>query len=298
MANLHFQGVIPPMVTPFTPDGTVDYEAHTRNIARWNTTGLSGYLVLGSNSEASSLNEEEKLRLIELTAQHAHAEHIILAGTGMESTAETIRLTNLAAKAGAQAALVLTPFYYRDALTEAAQILHFQKVADKSDIPVLLYNVPKYTNVNLGNKAIETLSRHPNIIGMKDSSGNITQLSEFQRVADPDFQILTGTAGVWYPALVMGVKAGIMALANCAPAVLVQIQADVANGRMAAAEALYRKWVPLNNAVTGTYGVAGLKYVCNQLGYEAGEVRSPLLPLEDAGKKALDRLMTANGITL
>lgn len=293
MATIQFKGVIPPMVTPFTTEGAVDYAAHARNMERWNKTGLSGYLVLGSNSEASSLNEAEKLRLIELTAQYAHADQVILAGTGMESTVETIRLTNLAAQAGAQAALVLTPFYYRDALTETAQIRHFQKVADQSDIPVLLYNVPKYTNVNLSNKAIEVLSRHSNIIGMKDSSGNITQLAEFQRVADSDFQILTGTAGIWYPALLLGVKAGIMALANCAPEVLVQIQEYVENGKRPEAEALFRKWVPVNNAVTGTYGVAGLKYVCQQMGYEAGEVRSPLLPIEAPAKSALDNLLAA-----
>jgi 4-hydroxy-2-oxoglutarate aldolase len=289
--NIRFKGVIPPMITPFSPDGTVDYPALERNIAQWNQAGLGGYLVLGSNSEAASLSETEKLELIARSAAAMLPQHVLLAGTGMESTVETIRLSNLAAREGAQAALVLTPFYYKDSLSDEAQIRHFQEVADKVHIPVLIYNVPKYTNINVSNRVIEVLSQHPNIIGMKDSSGNIAQLVEFQRVADPRFQILTGTAGVWYPALVLGVQAGIMALANCAPAELVEVQSLFEAGHPAAAEALYRKWVPVNHAVTATYGVAGLKYACTLRGYAAGEVRSPLQPLSDKGKEAIAQLL-------
>lgn len=291
MNKLIFKGVIPPMVTPFTQKGEVDFQAHARNIQKWNTTGLAGYLVLGSNSEASSLSESEKLELIELTAAQAGPDKCILAGTGMESTRETIYLTNLAARAGAHAALILTPFYYRDAYQDEAMIRHFQEIADASDIPVLIYNVPKYTNVNLSNRVIEVLSRHPNITGMKDSSGNIAQLVEFQRVADPAFQILVGTASVWYPALLLGIRAGIMALANCAPDVLVRIQALFDEGRWPEAEQLYRRWVPVNQAVTATYGVSGLKHACNVLEYEGGFVRSPLQEAGEEARKAIEALI-------
>ena len=289
--NIRFKGVIPPMITPFSSDGAVDYPALERNIAQWNQAGLGGYLVLGSNSEAASLSETEKLELVARSAAAMRPQHVLLAGTGMESTVETIRLSNLAAREGAQAALVLTPFYYKDSLSDEAQIRHFQEVADNVHIPVLIYNVPKYTNINVSNRVIEVLSRHPNIIGMKDSSGNIAQLVEFQRVADPRFQILTGTAGVWYPALVLGVQAGIMALANCAPAELVEVQSLFETGHPAEAEALYRKWVPVNHAVTATYGVAGLKHACTLRGYAAGAVRSPLPPLSDKGKEAIAQLL-------
>lgn len=289
--NIRFKGVIPPMITPFSSDGAVDYPALERNIAQWNQAGLGGYLVLGSNSEAASLSETEKLELVARSAAAMRPQHVLLAGTGMESTVETIRLSNLAAREGAQAALVLTPFYYKDSLSDEAQIRHFQEVADNVHIPVLIYNVPKYTNINVSNRVIEVLSRHPNIIGMKDSSGNIAQLVEFQRVADPRFQILTGTAGVWYPALVLGVQAGIMALANCAPAELVEVQSLFETGHPAEAEALYRKWVPVNHAVTATYGVAGLKHACTLRGYAAGAVRSPLPPLSDKGKEAIAHLL-------
>ncbi len=291
MAEIVFKGVIPPLVTPFKPSGEIDFEAHRFNLHRWNGQGLAGYLVLGSNSEAASLSESEKLALIEQTAAEARPGHILLAGTGTDSTVETIRLTNAAARCGAHAALLLTPFYYKDALNDEAQINHFQKVADNSIIPVMIYNVPKYTNINLSNRVIATLSRHPNIIGMKDSSGNIAQLVEFQRVADPSFQILVGTASIWYPALVLGVQAGIMALANCAPEVLVRIQHLAESKYMDDAERLYRQWVPVNQAVTATYGVSGLKYACTLRGYQAGAVRSPLQELGEAGKKALQEML-------
>ncbi len=287
------KGVIPPMVTPFDRDCEVDYAAHHHNISLWNATELAGYLVLGSNSEASSLSEAEKLELIARTAAAAAPDKIILAGTGMESTRETIHLTRAAQREGAHAALILTPFYYRDAYKDEQLIKHFQEIADSVEIPVLVYNVPKYTNVNLSNHVIQTLSQHPNIVGMKDSSGNVAQLVEFQRVADPSFQILVGTAGIWYPALVLGVKAGIMALANCAPEALVAVQALYDKGDTAAAERLYRKWVPVNHAVTATFGVPGLKYACTLRGYAGGYAREPLQETAEQGKQAIATLIAA-----
>lgn len=290
---IQFRGVIPPMITPFDADGAVDFEAHSHNLRRWNTSGLGGYLVLGSNSEASALSEGEKLELIARTAAEAAPGKVILAGTGMESTRETIHLTRAAAREGAQSALILTPFYYRDAYKDEHLIRHFEAVAEAVEIPVLLYNVPKYTNINLSNHVVAHLSKHPNIIGMKDSSGNIAQLVEFQRVADPSFQILVGTAGIWYPALLLGVKAGIMALANCAPEVLVKIQDLVEAGDHHEAERIYRKWVPVNQAVTATFGVSGLKYACNLKGYNGGKVRSPLQETGTEGQKAIAAILAA-----
>lgn len=290
---IQFRGVIPPIITPFDANGSVDFEAHTHNLKRWNNSGIGGYLVLGSNSEASALSESEKLELIARTAAEAAPGKAILAGTGMESTRETIHLTSAAAREGAQSALILTPFYYRDAYKDEQLIRHFEAVADAVEIPVLLYNVPKYTNVNLSNQVIGALSRHPNIIGMKDSSGNIAQLVEFQRVADPSFQILVGTAGIWYPALLLGVKAGIMALANCTPEVLVKIQELVESGNTKEAEHIYRKWVPVNQAVTATFGVSGLKYACDLRGYIGGRARGPLQETGPEGQKAIEAILAA-----
>lgn len=291
MSTITFQGVIPPMITPFTAAGDLDLAAHEKNIDRWNEAGLAGYLVLGSNSEAAYLSEEEKLALIAATARRARPGLVILAGTGMESTLETIRLTNRAAAAGAHAALLLTPFYYRSHTSETDLLRHFETIADQSDIPILVYNVPKYTGVNVSPKFVAAVSRHPNIIGMKDSTGDIGQLIRFQAAADPSFQILVGTASVWYPALTLGVRSAIMALANCAPAECVAVQQLFDEGDHAAAEALYRRLVPVNQAVTGTFGIAGLKYACSLRGFAGGCVRAPLAELEEKAKEALRVLL-------
>lgn len=296
MSEQKIKGVLPPMVTPFSADGEVDFAAHVRNVNRWNERGLGGYVVLGSNSEAVYLTEKEKLRLIKLTAQNAAPGYLIIAGTGMESTRETIHLTNKAAEAGAQAALIITPCYYAGKMSDQALVQHFTQVADAVNIPVLIYNVTKFTHINISPAAIAVLSKHPNIIGMKDSSGSIPQLVEYQAVADPSFQILVGTASAWYPGLVMGVTAAIMALANCAPDQCVEIQRLYDAGLHTESEALYRIFFPVNQALTATYGVAGLKYACACLGFAGGYVRSPLPELEDRERKAIDKILEKAGL--
>ena len=284
------------MVTPFSGEGEVDFAAHIRNVNRWNQRGLGGYVVLGSNSEAVYLTEKEKLQLIEDTANNAAPNHLIVAGTGMESTRETIHLTNEAAKAGAQAALIITPFYYAAKMSDQALIQHFTEVADAVRIPVLLYNVTKFTHINLSPAVVAKLSQHANIIGMKDSSGSMPQLVQYQAVADPSFQVLVGTASAWYPGLTLGVSAGIMALANCAPDECVEVQTLFDAGQHAEAEALYRRLFPVNQAVTATYGVAGLKYACACRGFAGGYVRSPLSELENTERKTIDRILEKAGL--
>ncbi len=290
--KLLFEGVIPPMITPFKGDDErTDYEAHIANLQQWQTHGLGGYVVLGSNSETIFLSQEEKLKLIEITADVVGDSKMLIAGTGMDSTLETIRLTNHAAQRGAKAALVLTPFYYKKSMDDHALIRHFVKLADQSDIPILIYNVTKYTGVNVSTEVIRILSQHENIVGMKDSSGSIAQLVQYETVADPSFQVLVGTASIWLPALQLGVQAGIMALANCAPAACVKLQALYRSGRLEEAQRLYRKLVPVNYAVTTGYGVAGLKYVCSKLGFRGGSVRSPLRHLDAEAAERIDELL-------
>ncbi len=291
-----FKGVIPPMITPFTKEGALDLDAHIHNLEKWNEIALGGYLVLGSNSETAYLSEEEKLELIKTTVRHARKSRPVIAGTGLESTIETIRLTNKAAELGADAALLLTPYYYIGKMTDAALIEHFLMVAKAVDIPIMLYNVPKFTNVNVSSKVVTEISAHPNIIGMKDSTGNIAQLIQFQKAAQDGFQIMTGTASIWYPALTLGVEAAVMALANCAAPECVQIQEYYKAGRLEEAEALYRRMVPLNAAVTGTFGIAGLKYACDRVGLKGGAVRSPLAPLSKDEKWKMDQIFSGSGI--
>jgi 4-hydroxy-2-oxoglutarate aldolase len=291
MGKLQIKGVIPPMITPFKENGDVDYDAHVKNMLKWNNSNLAGYLVLGSNSETVYLTKEEKLKLVELTVKHAKKDRLILVGTGMESTRETIALTNKAAKLGAHAALILTPFYYGSNMTDEAIIKYFTEVANNTEIPVLIYNVTKFTHVNVSANVVKELSKHPNIIGMKDSNGDIPQLVKFKSVIADDFNLMVGTASAWYPALTLGIKASIMALANCAPDECAEVQKCFDDGDHDRARDIYERMFPVNTAVTATYGVAGLKYACNLLGYEGGYVRSPLLPLKDENQKKVDEIL-------
>ncbi|MCL2566172.1 MAG: dihydrodipicolinate synthase family protein [Defluviitaleaceae bacterium] len=289
--SINFKGVIPPMITPFTAAGDVDYGKFEKNMNKWNDSALCGYLVLGSNSETAYLTEAEKLKLVELTKKTAKKDRIIIAGTGMETDTETIALTNKAADLGVEAALILTPCYYGSAMSAPALINYFTKVAEGSKIPIMLYNVPKFTHVNIPDAALKTLANHPNIIGMKDSTGDIGQLVRFQGLTvDADFQILVGTASAWYPALTLGVKAGIFALANSNPNELAKIQELFEKGAQGEAVDLFRKMFVLNTAVTATYGIPGLKYAASLLGYEGGYVRCPLLELSEDKKEELKEI--------
>ncbi|NYB73994.1 dihydrodipicolinate synthase family protein [Sedimentibacter hydroxybenzoicus DSM 7310] len=282
MAFIHIRGVIPPMITPFDEKDEVDYDKFRRNIEKWNKYDLAGYLVLGSNSETVYLTEEEKLKLIELTVKHKKPGQIVFAGTGMESTGATVDLTNKAAVMGADCALIVTPFYYGGKMNDEALINFYTDVADNVKIPIMIYNVTKFTHVNISPYAVGVLCKHHNIIGMKDSSGNVSQLIDFKRaVGDAEFNLMVGTASVWYPALTLGIKAAVMALANCCPGECIDVQREFERGNIEKARELYERVFPVNSAVTGTYGIAGLKYACDLLGFEGGYVRKPLIQLKE-----------------
>jgi 4-hydroxy-2-oxoglutarate aldolase len=275
------------MVTPFKANGDLDTGAFVSNVKKWNEARLAGYLVIGSNSETVYLNEDEKLELVKLTVENAKKDRLIMVGSGLESARETIKLTNKCAKLGAHCALVLTPFYYGSSMDSKAMIRFFTEVADNSDIPILIYNVSKFTHVNIGADAVSELSRHKNIVGMKDSNGDVPQLAAFLRVADPGFQVMTGTYSAWYPALTMGIDAAISAMANCCPNEIAETQELYEAGKLKESFELYQRMFPVNAAVTGTYGIAGLKYACDYLGYSGGHVRNPLSDCTEAQREQL-----------
>lgn len=282
-----FKGVIPPMITPFKENGDVDYDGFAKNIQKWNHDKLVGYLVIGSNSETVFLSEEEKLNLVRIAVENAAPGRPVMVGSGLDSARETIKLTNKCAKLGAQSALVLTPFYYGSAMNSKALIKFFTEVADHSDIPVLLYNVSKFTHVNIPADAVAELSRHPNIVGMKDSNGDVPQLATFLRVADPSFQVMTGTFSAWYPALAMGITGIVSAMANCCPNPIAEVQELFDAKRYGESYALYQRFFPVNAAVTGKYGISGLKFAADYMGYTGGFVRCPLIDSSEEDKRAI-----------
>jgi 4-hydroxy-2-oxoglutarate aldolase len=296
MAIPDIHGVYPPLLTPFTEAGDVDYNAHKRNIDRWNKIDLSGYLVLGSNSETPYLKETEKLKLIELTLQYASRGRTIFAGTGLESTRETIRLTNKAAEIGAHAALILTPFFYGSRMTDEVFIQHYRTIADSSRIPVLIYNMPACTHLSISVEAVIALSAHPNIAGMKDSSGDVPRLAALKVAVPETFNLIVGTASAWHPALELGVRAGILALANFAGGECATVQKYYESGETEKAKVLYEQLLALNKAVTVEHGVPGLKYAATLAGYEGGWVRPPLVALSESARDQIRGLFSAAGL--
>jgi len=195
------------------------------------------------------------------------------------------------AKIGAQAALIITPFYYGSKMNDEALIKYYSTVADQSEIPILLYNVPKFTGVNLSVEALSALSNHTNIIGIKDSSGDINQLGQYLNEVDSNFNVLVGTAGALLGALTLGCKGGILALANIVPEKCVEIYRLVQDGKIKEARELQLRMIPVNHAITARYGISGLKYAMDLLGYRGGEVRSPLLPIKPEEQEKIRKIL-------
>ena len=295
MAQIDLNGTFPPVTTPFLDD-KVAYDKLASNVEKYGRTGLKGIVVLGSNGEYVSLSEEEKRKVVETVVQATPDHMSVIAGTGCESTRETIRLTADCAALGAHAALVVTPHYFGGKMSDAALIKHFTTVADSSPIPILLYNVPQFTHVNLTVNVVAQLSGHPNIIGVKDSTGNVIQLGEFIHQVDPDFSILVGTASALYGALTLGCVGGVLALANITPETCVKIHGLVQEGDFKAAQQIQLKMIPVNKAVTAIYGIAGLKTALDMLGYFGGEPRAPLLPSSDEAKTAIENILKQAGL--
>jgi 4-hydroxy-2-oxoglutarate aldolase len=290
MSKINLHGIFPPIPTPFIKDD-VAYDELAANIGKWSKTGLKGLVAMGSNGEYVYLSAEEKrtfvAKVVELTPDPMQ----VIAGTGCESTKETIDLTRDCADIGAQAALVVSPHYYSGRMNESALHTYFTTVADHSPIPILLYNVPKFTHINMTAGLVAQLSRHPNIAGIKDSTGNVIQLGEISNQVDADFNLLVGTAGALFGALTLGCVGGVLALANVAPQICVRIYQLVQEGNFEEAKKLQLKMIPVNQAVTATYGVPGLKAAMDMLGYFGGDPRPPLLPSSEKEKSEIREIL-------
>jgi len=288
-----FSGVFAALTTPYAHDGSVSLGDLKHNVHRYNGTDLAGYAVVGSTGEAVLLTRAEMDGILVTAKESAGKEKKLIAGTGAESTAETIERTKRAAELGYDAALVKTPHYYKPAYKPDVLIAHYRRVADESPIPVLLYSIPQFTGVALGTAEVAALAEHPNIIGIKDSSGNVQGVGEIIAATPPAFQVLVGSAATVYPSLAIGARGAVLALACALPEKCVALFELFRQGHHEKARELQAVLARASKLIVSEMGIAGVKHVMDQRGYRGGVPRLPLLPLQDEQKKRLTEFLAA-----
>jgi 4-hydroxy-2-oxoglutarate aldolase len=274
---MKLQGIFPPITTPFDHKGDLYKTKVIHNVQMWNRTTLAGYVVCGSTGESVMLTPEEKTQLWEWVAESAAPEKILMAGTGVESVRETIALTNRAAEIGYKAAMVRTPHYYKTLLNRnEAQMLYFRSVADAAKIPIMIYNWPQTTGVDISPEAVAALSEHPNIIAIKESSGNLEKVTQMIRDVKSGFQVLVGSAPTLWASLQAGAAGAVLAFANAAPYATITIWEAHRTRDKEAGIDWQNRITRAAQLVTTEYGIPGLKYAMDLNGYYGGPPRLPL----------------------
>eukprot|EP00795_Rhopilema_esculentum_P011951 gene11951-2525_t len=278
--NLDLSGIYPPIPTSFNENEDIDFEKLKSNLARWNKMPFAGYVVQGSNGEYVYLSNKERVDMIEFVRKEVPKDKLVIAGSGCEGTRETIQLTNEMAAAGADAVLVTTPCFYKNRMNVQAMNKHYTQIADASTVPVILYNVPANTGVEFPPESIAELAKHPNIIGLKDSGGNITNIGGIiHATAGNDFQILAGSASFLVPYLSLGAVGGVCALANVLGEEVCQLYKLYKDGKQEEARKLQLKLIKPNGAVTRKYNVPAMKHAMDLYGFYGGPCRSPMTSL-------------------
>jgi 4-hydroxy-2-oxoglutarate aldolase len=286
-----FSGVFAALTTPYAHDGSVSLPDLKQNVHRYNETDLAGYVALGSTGESVLLTRAEMDGILGAVRESAAKGKMLLAGTGAESTAETIERTKRAAEFGYDAALVKTPHYYKPAYKPEVLVAHYRRVADESPIPVVLYSIPQFTGISLSVAEVAALAEHPNIIGIKDSSGNVQGVAEIVAATPPAFQVLVGSAASVYPSLAIGARGAILALACALPEKCVVLFELFRQGEHEKARELQSILLRASKLIVSELGIAGVKFVMDQRGYRGGIPRLPLQPLSDERKAQISSLL-------
>lgn len=293
---LRLSGVYPPVPTVFDAEGDLALGQYQANVESLCKAGVHGVVILGSNGEPTLLTESEKLEVIKAGLEARPAGKLGLVGVGCESTRATVALAQKAGKLGADAVMVVHPSFYKPLITKQALLAHYRTVADACPVPVILYSVPKFTGFDLPLDVVAELSQHPNIIGIKDSAGNVIQLEEILLRVRPEWNVLVGTASAFMPALAVGVTGGVLALADVAPAECVRLFDLCKQGEWDKARELQARLLPVNQAVGGYLGIPGVKAAMDMRGYYGGEPRRPLLPLGEKETAGLRTILTTAGL--
>jgi len=286
-------GIAAPISTPFD-NGEIAYDRLRSNVQKYSETALAGFFALGSNGESMFLTESEKLKVLEVVLQEKADHQIVMAGAGYESTRQTISFSNQVAELGANFVSILTPSYFKKRLTDKAMIGYYTEVADAVPIPVIAYNAPGFTGMTLTPKVVEVISCHPNVIGLKDTSkGN---MSTYLSVAGNDFDILSGTVSTLFESMLLGAKGGVVSLANAFPAPCCELYEACKAVDLDKARRLHYMLIKLNKSVSGSFGVAGVKYAAEVAGYHGGDPRKPLLPITEQGRQSIRKAIEAAGL--
>jgi 4-hydroxy-2-oxoglutarate aldolase len=293
-------GVLLPITTPFLADGSLDFTGLRANIDKWNETDVSGYVVLGSTGERVHLNENEVIDTIKFARDAVPETKVFIAGCGQQSTLGTVNeIKRIATAVSVDAVLVLTPHFYRAAITQDALIQHYQQVAEESPVPVVLYSMPALTGITINAETVARLSEHENIIGLKDSSNDVAGLQETVRQVSQEFVVLAGNGTVLSSALLAGASGAILAVGCAAPALCLAILGAIRSADQERATKLQSSLTPLAAAVTTRFGIGGLKAALEMVGYLGGVVRAPLrMPDAEARKEIRQCLENAeNALT-
>jgi 4-hydroxy-2-oxoglutarate aldolase len=291
--NDKLRGLVLPFPTPFDKDGDLSFSALRDNLRRWNAAGVQGYVALGSTGERVHLTADEGRAVVAAAREVVPPELAFVVGVGQHGTRAAVADARQAAADGADAVLLIGPHFYRSAMTQTALVAYFRAVAEASPAPVILYHIPQNTGVALNPQSVAELSAHDNIIGIKDSSGDILNVSEIIRLAPPDFAVLTGHGGALYAALCTGARGAILAVGCAAPEFCRRLMRAVHEGRHERALAMQRQLAPLSSAVTTRYGIGGLKAALELRGYAGGPVRAPLADASEEARAEIARLWQA-----
>ncbi|HSJ32390.1 MAG TPA: dihydrodipicolinate synthase family protein [Longimicrobiales bacterium] len=290
------QGIFPPVITNFDSAGEIAPIPFRENLRRWMETPIDGIVLFGSNGEGALLDEDEKVRLTGFARDVVPAGYVLIAGTSGESTRATARQARDLAGAGADVVLVHPPAYFGPYISVAAMMDHFRTVADASPVPVLLYHIPKYTKVTLEAGFVAELMRHPNVVGLKDSSGDMKRFADFTNACDRECRLFVGNGALLYTALELGAAGGILGVANIAPGLCADVVRHFREGRPQEAGRVQGRLTPLHREIVAAHGAVGCKAALDLMGWAGGAPRPPLRPLDDRERQQVARVMQEGGI--
>lgn len=284
------RGILPPLTAPLVND-KISINRFHKNLEAFSRQELGGYVLLGSNGEAVLLHEIEKEQMIKAARLVVPDDRVLIVGTGMETVNFTVRMTRIAADNGADFALVITPHYYKKAMNDDALIAYYTAVAEKTKLPILIYNVPGTTGVSISVAAVRELAKLDRIVGIKDSSGDLTYLLNLCAALPPEFQIICGNASIFASALLAGARGGILGIANAVPEPFIEIWRRIGAGDAETAMTLQKAVLPVIRATIGEHGVAGVKAAMDLRGIYGGPPRLPLLPCAKEAVQEMKKLI-------